>query len=386
MKQGDNEIDVFGELPWFDADVVRKARVIVAGAGALGNEVLKNLALFGIGHIFIVDPDIVEKGNLSRSILFRQSDAEKGVPKVEAAAKMIREINPDVDVEYVRGRLASDVGLSVYRNSDVAVGCLDNRLARLQLNRICMRAGIPWVDGGIEDMTGSVKVFKPGLNCYECQLSDADRNLITARLSCSDIAKRNIASGHVPTTPVIASVIGAVQAQEALKIIHKNKNFDDLCGKIFYYDGLSVETGVFEMQSFSDECPSHEKWNDIIIIKELKTNATVKHTLEILKNKLQTSSVEINLRNDKFVDKVISRENGKIFTPMLPESKIPDYIDDIPELRIQPQNSLNQNVFENINDDFPYKELTLKEIGIPYNDIIQVTTDKGPAYVAIDNN
>lgn len=71
---------------------------------------------------------------------------------------------------------------------------------------------------------------------------------------------------------------------------------------------------------------------------------------------------------------------------MLPESKIPDYIDDIPELRIQPQNSLNQNVFENINDDFPYKELTLNEIGIPYNDVIQVTTDKGLAYVAIDND
>ena len=81
-------------IGWWDQQRLREARVLVVGAGALGNEVLKNLALVGIGHITIVDFDVVEDSNLSRSVLFRASDS--GKPKSVVAARSVVDLNPDV--------------------------------------------------------------------------------------------------------------------------------------------------------------------------------------------------------------------------------------------------------------------------------------------------
>ena len=74
----------FEAIPWWDQSVLRDARVLVVGAGALGNEVIKNLALLGVGHLAVVDMDFVERTNLCRSVLFRQKDegaAKAAVPK-----------------------------------------------------------------------------------------------------------------------------------------------------------------------------------------------------------------------------------------------------------------------------------------------------------------
>ena len=78
---------VFNLLSWFKKDKVKNARVLVAGAGALGNEVVKNLALFGVGHIYIVDFDRIELSNLTRSVLFREDDAYNHDYKAVVAAK-----------------------------------------------------------------------------------------------------------------------------------------------------------------------------------------------------------------------------------------------------------------------------------------------------------
>jgi DNA-binding transcriptional regulator YhcF (GntR family) len=76
-----DRLGTFDFISWWEKEKVRDARVMVVGAGALGNEVIKNLALMGVGHIFIVDFDRVEAANLSRSVLFRESDNNRGRPK-----------------------------------------------------------------------------------------------------------------------------------------------------------------------------------------------------------------------------------------------------------------------------------------------------------------
>ena len=109
----------------------------------------------------IVDFDEVEYSNLTRSVLFSQEDALRNVPKVEAAAARIQAMNPNVDVVPIRGDIGWQVGLGLIRRMDVVVGCLDNRRARYWLNRLCMRAGIPWVDGGMEALEGWRKFLHP---------------------------------------------------------------------------------------------------------------------------------------------------------------------------------------------------------------------------------
>ena len=115
---------VFTLLSWFKKDRVKNARVLVAGAGALGNEVVKNLALFGIGHIYVVDFDRIEISNLTRSILFREEDAFSHAFKADIVAKRAREINPQIEVTPIVGNLFSEVGFGLYRSVDVIIGCL----------------------------------------------------------------------------------------------------------------------------------------------------------------------------------------------------------------------------------------------------------------------
>ena len=87
---------VFTLLSWFKKDKVKNARVLVVGAGALGNEVVKDLALFGVGHIYVVDFDRIELSNLTRSVLFREADAYSHSYKAEIVAKRAMEINPQI--------------------------------------------------------------------------------------------------------------------------------------------------------------------------------------------------------------------------------------------------------------------------------------------------
>lgn len=137
---------VYTLLSWFKKDRVKNARVLVAGAGALGNEVVKNLALFGVGHIYVVDFDRIEISNLTRSVLFREDDAYNHRYKAEVVAQRAREINPQIEVIPIVGNLASEVGLGLYRSVDVVIGCLDSRIARYLLNRMSIRAGKSWID------------------------------------------------------------------------------------------------------------------------------------------------------------------------------------------------------------------------------------------------
>jgi molybdopterin/thiamine biosynthesis adenylyltransferase len=379
--------EVFPLLSWFRIERVKSAKVMVVGAGALGNEVLKNLALFGVGNIVIVDFDTIEYSNLTRSILFRESDADKGLYKAEVAANRLKEINPSVNVKYIIGRLANDVGLAIYRQMDVIIGCLDGNLARLQLNRMCMRAGKPWIDGGIFDLSGTAKVFIPGRNCYECELSESAKKTIYDTFPCGGYARRNEKEGRVATTPVIASIIGAIQVQEAMKLIHQEEldkgAFESLCGSWFSYDGLFLNAKKYKSEVFDDFCAAHEFWETVIQISDLSADTSVGDTLEILKQYLMVQKAVINLRNDKFVDKIVTRPDNKRYFPKLPESKIPDYIENNPSIYNCLQKDVEQNEIENISDQFPYMEMSLKEIGIPYNDILQVTTENGYVYVEL---
>ena len=116
-------------IAWWDQDKLAAAKVLVVGAGALGNEVLKNLALLGVGTVYVADFDEIEESNLTRSVLFRHKDC--GRPKAEAAADAVRDINPDTKVVPMLANIVTDVGLGLFRDVDVVIGCLDNREARL---------------------------------------------------------------------------------------------------------------------------------------------------------------------------------------------------------------------------------------------------------------
>jgi len=381
---------VFTLLSWFRKERVNNARVLVAGAGALGNEVIKDLALFGVGHIFVVDFDRIEVSNLTRSVLFRETDAFEHKFKAEVAAQRAMEINPQIKVTPIVGNLFSEVGLALYKSVDVIIGCLDSRLARYQLNRMAMRAGKTWIDGSIENLTGVVKVYTPGFSCYECGLSREEFNIIMLRTGCADVVRSQTSQGRVATTPISASIVGAVQAQEAMKIIHQDcydadkMPFTTLQGKMWRYEGLTNTTNSYRFASWKKTCPAHEQWDNVTHIPEMSADMTVAKAFTVLKEKLGVRALEINHMNNKFIEAIVSDKPEKEFNVMIPESKLDELISETPELRKLSYKTLfHKKFYENIDSDFPFSNLTLKQIGIPYYDIIKVSTEKGEFYVEL---
>lgn len=276
-------------IPWWDQERLRQARVMVVGAGALGNEILKNLALLGVGRILIADLDDIEDTNLTRAILFRKSDT--GRAKALVAAEKVREVNPDVQAEAHVGDVNYDLGLGVYREMDLVFGALDNREARVTINANCWKLGIPWVDGAIEMIQGVARVFVPGEGapCYECTMSELDYKLLSQRRSCALLSRDDVLQGKVPTTPTVASVIGGIQVQEAVKLLHADRQLPTLAGRGFFFNGLTHDSYLVQYQ-YREDCPAHEHMFEIVELDASAATLTGREMLALVQADLGSAA------------------------------------------------------------------------------------------------
>lgn len=276
-------------IPWWDQSKLTKSTIMVVGAGALGNELLKNLALLGIGKVIVVDMDKIENSNLSRSILFRGSD--EGSFKAVVAARRVKEINSDCKVASIVGDINLDIGLGVFRRIDVVLGGLDNREARLSINQNCWRANTPFVDGAIEVLMGAARVFIPGQTaCYECTMNETDYKLLNMRRSCNLLTREEMLAGKVPTTPTSASVIAGIQVQEAVKILHKEQKMPSLAGKGYFYNGLTFDSYIMQYEA-KEDCSSHDTYINIIELPGKSDSTTIFDLLKKTRQDLGSDAV-----------------------------------------------------------------------------------------------
>jgi adenylyltransferase/sulfurtransferase len=240
-------------ITWWDQDRVRGARILVIGAGALGNEILKILALTGIGEVLVYDMDVIERSNLSRGVLFR--DEDQGAAKATVAVKRMRELNPDVAAHPRVENLNHKAGLGVFLWADVVICGLDNREARIFANSASAATGRVWVDGAIEGLAGIARVFDPANgSCYECTMNETDRKLVAERRSCAMLARDIVESGHVPTTAVAAALVAALEVQEAIKVLHGQPA---IISEGLHVNGLWGDISRVKYPR-RDDCPGHE--------------------------------------------------------------------------------------------------------------------------------
>lgn len=283
----ENRYSRFRLISWWDQSILKNAKVLVIGCGALGNEIVKNLAMLGVGNIFVVDMDSIEKSNLTRSVLFRNKD--EGKSKAETVCKRAKEINDEINIKYFNGNVF-ELGLGVFKEMDIVICGLDNREARLFVNQSCWKVNRPWVDGAIETLNGVARMFIPpdGI-CYECTMNETDYKLMNKRKSCLLLGLDDIQQGKIPTTPTVSSVIAGIQVQEAIKYLHK-KDFELLNGKGFVFNGMTNESYIVEYQK-NENCSSHYTFDKII-------ESEIKFSDAVLADIIKTGKEHFN--NDKF--------------------------------------------------------------------------------------
>ena len=359
-------------IGWWDQQRLREARVLVVGAGALGNEVLKNLALVGIGKIHLIDFDTVENSNLSRSVLFRADDTGKSKAKVAATA--IHDLNSDVDVEAVHGNVLTDIGLGLVREMDLVIGCLDNREARLWVNRMCWKVNTPWIDGGIQEINGVTKVFiPPDGACYECGMTERDYQLIQLRYSCPLLRREDMQQGKVPTAPTIASIIAGLQVQEALKLLHALPTDS---GAALVFNGAANR---FYKSSFQhrEDCLSHESYGPISQ-SPLTASDSLIQVAEWLKGKTGQEIEKLALDRDfvTFLDcyqcNYEQAMNQTLPAVSMGQAKCP-HCDQL----------MAPRMVHVIDIDSPQAELPLYQVGIPDRDILQVTCGNDTVFIEL---
>lgn len=280
-------------IPWWNEEKIGSTRVLVVGAGALGNEILKNLALLGFRNIVVVDLDRIEESNLSRAVLYRAQDIGKF--KAEAAAESVRNIFPKANVQPIIGNIVRDCGLGLFHWSDLIIAGLDNREARLWINRAAWKMNRPWIDGAIEGINGVARVFIPGVPpCYECTLGETDWALLERRISCNLLAHEDNDAGKVPTTPTISSIIAGIQVQEAVKLIH---GLPVLAGRGYIFEGLNHSSYVVEYTANAD-CMSHYTVENVIPLDQRSQEMTLSQLLDCAKEDMATDDVILEFSRD----------------------------------------------------------------------------------------
>ena len=361
----DDRFQRFSLMGWWDQKRIRNARILVIGAGALGNEIVKNLALLGFGHVLIADLDNIENSNLSRSILYRAKD--NGSSKAITAARSARDIFPDIKVNAFHGNIIYDLGLGVYNWADIVIAGLDNREARLAINRSCWKVNKPWIDGAIEQISGIARVFVPDGPCYECTMSEIDWKLLNRRRSCNLLTRDEMQEGKVPTTPTISSIIAGVQCQEAVKLIH---GMDSLAGKGFVYNGVSSDSYIVEYQR-NEDCYSHDTALKIYSLDKKTSEVKVGGLLsEVRKRFGESATLELgrdilhSLRCPSCgKTEVVNMSLGRATTTM---AACPDC-----------GTHRNVETAFTIDGTQDFMDSTFAEIGVPPFDIAWARTDKG---------
>ncbi|MCP8307689.1 MAG: ThiF family adenylyltransferase [archaeon] len=144
---------------------LRAMSVTVVGFGGLGSHLVQQLAFLGVGRITSIDPDVVETTNLNRLIGTRRDDSMLKTPKVDVALRLVRTIDPEIQVTGIQKNLISDDAFDAMKNSDFVFGCVDNDGPRLVLTELCAAYKRPYLDLASEIIPGS-RLYYGGRVCF----------------------------------------------------------------------------------------------------------------------------------------------------------------------------------------------------------------------------
>jgi len=211
------------QMGWDGQLKLKNARVLIAGIGGLGSISAYYLAAAGIGHLRLVDRDVVCLQDLNRQMLHTAADV--GRPKTESALEKLRQVNPYCRIEAFQMDICGGQLKDLLEGCRLIVDATDNTAARYTLNIASQQQQIPFIYGGISGFDGMVTTFIPGHSaCFACLFPDTG------------------ASGRPAPIPVAgpaAGIIASIQSMEAIKLIVGMQEL--LCGRLLQVDGAKMK-------------------------------------------------------------------------------------------------------------------------------------------------
>ncbi len=217
---------------------LRDAKVCVAGLGGLGSPAATQLAAMGVGHLRLVDYDVVELSNMQRQHLYGVDCV--GYPKVEVAAARLRQLNPYITIEPLPLYVSENNAQDLIGDVDVVVDGLDRMTPRYALNRACVRLGVPYVFGAAIATFGNVSTIIPGETaCLECFQGNVQDDILP---TCA------VAGIH----PSVTNLVASIQVSEATRIVLLER--PRLASRLLHCDIESLEFEEVELPK-AENCP-----------------------------------------------------------------------------------------------------------------------------------
>ncbi len=229
---------VMAELGYNAQLKLKNSKACLLGVGGLGSPASMQLAAMGVGHLRIVDRDVVELTNLHRQHLYGVDDV--GYPKVEAAAKRLQKLNPYITVEPLTLSVNEGNAEDIVGGMNVVVDGLDSMAARYAINRACTKLGVPYVFGAAITTTGNLSTIVPGETaCLECFYGSLDD-------------KKLPKCGVVGVHPSVVNVIASLEVSEAIRILTGKQ--PRLVNKLLHFDLDEMEFNEISL-SRVESCP-----------------------------------------------------------------------------------------------------------------------------------
>lgn len=361
-------------IEWWDQKLLKDSNILVVGAGTLGNEVCKNLALLGIGNVTIIDMDEIEEVNLSRSVLFRTED--NGRMKADVAAKRMKELYSEMNVTPINCNVVYDYGNVNYKDFKIVLMTVDNIEARRSINKYCYMWGTPLINGGLDGLRCSVQVIIPHKTaCYECTLTEEHYSILKNRKSCYGML-RDAPEGKIPMVITSAAIAGGLMVQEALRILHNKE--PNLAGKIAKIDGDNEQFYVLNIPERKD-CLGHWfidqdhaiyiDFSNKITLKEFKEK--IREELKNKKGKNYDGNILIRHDNDIIYECICpSCNTRKEFLCLTGKAKHRDLICD----------KCGELSKPDISNELKLDDKTLEEHGVPDNHTLTAYLSNGEIY------
>ena len=268
----------------YEREFINSLNLIVVGAGAIGNELIKNLILFGVQKVTLFDFDTIELHNLTRSVFFSEEDV--GRRKAETVALKANNLANEQVIDAIDQDFWTGLSFETLSEADAVICAVDNFEARIKLNQLCSLLKKPFLNTAIDHRHVSIELFPfdktGGCACFECAIPSSVYSKISARYSCGWIKKLHQEQKTIPTTSVTSSIVASICVSQLFEYLNPSLHRENIVYEnsrkiLFDTKSLNISETTIKLK---ESCPSGLHGNSEFLMRGVCRNNIISELSE----------------------------------------------------------------------------------------------------------